>query len=468
MSEVAYTPPVCKAPASSRLVSFLNQWNGLAGVRPRADSLSVPLFLPRMKSTVVVLTFLSALCGYSLAAEAPAFRIEHGTVLTSEGAYHWAQSRAGLIPGNPAQVLVVTQQFEKRGSHGYRDVFVTETTDGAQTWSQPQRIDNLARAKSADGRETVMGDICPQWHAATRTLLATGKTFGFLANADDNKAKDDRSMEKVAYAVYSPATRQWTGMKQVAMPAKDHEGKVILEPNAGCNQRFDLPNGDILLPIRYRKDPKSRQYTTIVARCTFDGDTLTYREHGSELTSPGTRGLYEPSVTGYGGRYFLTMRADETGFVSVSEDGIHYSPPAEWKFDDGQALGSYNAQQHWVAHSEALYLVYSRRGANNDHVFRNRAPLFIAQVDPVKLCVLRATEQILMPETGVDLAGGFGVLEFSPQETWIISTEMAFPKGREDESNRVLLAKILWNRPNELISAGTNPAATASPTNTPK
>ena len=53
----------------------------------------------------------------------------------------------------------------------------------------------------------------------------------------------------------------------------------------------------------------------------------------------------------------------------------------------------------------------------------------------------------------IDLAGGFGVLDFSPQETWIISTEMAFPKERAEESNRVLLAKIIWNQPNKLVSA---------------
>ena len=45
---------------------------------------------------------------------------------------------------------------------------------------------------------------------------------------------------------------------------------------------------------------------------------------------------------------------------------------------DGQALGSYNTQQHWISHGDSLYLIYTRRGANNDHVFRNRAPIFIA------------------------------------------------------------------------------------------
>ena len=52
-----------------------------------------------------------------------------------------------------------------------------------------------------------------------------------------------------------------------------------------------------------------------------------------------------------------------------------------------------------------LFLVYTRRGANNDHIPRNRAPLFIARVDPGKLHVIRATERIAIPERGADIAG---------------------------------------------------------------
>ncbi len=385
---------------------------------------------------------------------APVFRIERSTALTSTGDYHWSQSRPAVIPGNPARVIVTTQEIEKLGSHGYRDIYFTETSDGAKTWSAPQRIDALNRHRDPDGIERVMGDLCPQWHAATGKLLITGKTFGFLTHPVATKAKDDRSMERVAYAVYSPTTKQWSGMKIMAMPEKDHEGKVILEPNAGCHQRWDLPNGDVLLPVRYRKDPKSRVYTTVVTRCTFDGGTLSYREHGSEFNITKPRGLYEPSVCGFQGRYFLTMRAEETGYVARGRDGINYEPPVEWKFDDGQPLGSANAQQHWITHSDALYLIYSRRGANNDHVFRSRAPLFIARIDPDKLHVLRATEQILMLETGLDLAGGFAPVNVSANETWVISSEMAFPKERRHESNRVLLARIVWGRPNKLFVVG--------------
>lgn len=381
---------------------------------------------------------LPILCGFLQAAD---YRIENSTVLTSSGEYHWSQSRPAVMPD---KVIVTTQEIEKRGSHGYRDIYLTETTDGAKTWSAPKRIDVLNRRRFEDGIERVMGDICPQWHATTKKLLVTGKCFGFLANANDNKAKDDRSQERVAYAVYDPKADVWTGMKIMQMPEKDHAGHLIIEPNAGCHQRVDLANGDVLLPVRYRADPKSRVYTTIVARCTFDGETLTYREHGSEHSISIPRGLYEPSVCALKGSFFLTMRGEQNGHVTRSQDGIHYEPAIEWKFDDGQPLLSANAQQHWITHGDKLYLIYSRKGANNDHVFRNRAPIFIAEVDPEKLRVVRTTERILMPETGVDLTGGFAPVDVNENETWVISSEMAFPETRKDENNRVLLAKIMW------------------------
>lgn len=382
------------------------------------------------------------------AAPAADFRIERSVIATSSGELFLTQSRGAIIPGSPARVIVTTQETEKSGAHGYRDLFFFESADAGRSWTKPVRIDSLRRARMPEGHDFVIGDVCPQWHAATGLVLATGKTFGFRGGT-----KEDRGLENVSYATYTPGTGQWSGLKLLALPATDHEGKPILEPNAGCHQRVDLPNGDILLPIRYRKDPKTRFYTTIVARCTFDGITLTYREHGSEFMIPRERGLYEPSVTAFQGHTFLTMRADHSAFVARSRDGINYEPFTEWTFDDGQVLGSYNTQQHWVARHDALYLIYTRRGANNDHVMRHRAPLFIARVDPERLRVVRASEQILIPESdGADL-GNFGVMDFSPGETWVITSESPAASKRADP-NHVLLARLVWDSPNQAFNAG--------------
>src|SRR6185369_16737649 len=115
-------------------------------------------------------------------------------ILTSPPDLHVAQSRAALIPGSPPRVLLTTQQIEKVGSHGYRDVFTVETGDGGKTWSDLRRIESLTRRRMPEGHDFVMGDICPQWHAATGVVLATGKTFGF-----DGGTKENRGHERVSY-----------------------------------------------------------------------------------------------------------------------------------------------------------------------------------------------------------------------------------------------------------------------------
>lgn len=191
-----------------------------------------------------------------------------------------------------------------------------------------------------------------------------------------------------------------------------------------------------------------------VATRLFDGEKLNYIENGSELRIDNeTRGLHEPSLTKFYDESFLTIRNDEKGFVARSKDGLHFENYVPWTFDDGTELGSYNTQQHWVTHSGALFLVYTRRGANNDHVFRHRAPLFMAQVDPEKLCVLRETEQILVPERGARL-GNFGVTEISENETWVTISEWMQPEGVEKygSDGSVFVARIFWKSANKLFN----------------
>ncbi len=398
-------------------------------------SAAIPSRRLRLGATAVLASLVGA-CSTACAATST-FELEVSTVLTGRGKSFYTQSRAAIIPGPTPRLLLTTQETDPTGSHGYKDMFSVEPTDLGRTWSAPQRIDSLRRTRMPEGHDFVIGDVCPQWHAATGRVLATGKTFGFLGGT-----KEDRGFERVSYAIYTPATRAWSELRLLELPARDHGGQPFLEPNAGCHQRVDLPNGEILLPIRYRKDPKVRHYTTIVARCRFDGQKLTYVEHGSEFLIPRDRGLYEPSVHGFNGRYFLTMRADHSAFVARSDNGIDYQPFVEWTYDDGQVLGSYNTQQHWVSHGDRLYLTYTRRGANNDHVMRHRAPLFIAQVDPEKLHVIRATERVLIPENDADIGAGFGVLDVTPKETWVVTSEI--PTKGTRNYNRVLVAKIFW------------------------
>ncbi|MFZ4695154.1 MAG: hypothetical protein ACOYMV_08520, partial [Verrucomicrobiia bacterium] len=158
---------------------------------------------------------------------------------------------------------------------------------------------------------------------------------------------------------------------------------------------------------------------------------------------------------------------DAKGYVATSRDGLHFETPIPWTFDDGKDLGSYNTQQHWVAHSEGLFLTYTRRGANNDEVVRHRAPLFMAQVDTERLCVIRKTERELIPNRGAQL-GNFGALNVTPAESWVVTSEgmrgdardhsnLAFAEQR-GANNRVHVCRILWDRPNQHESVPISPS----------
>lgn len=367
-----------------------------------------------------------------------------------DGKFCWVHARAGTVPprsaGNDSSnplVVMTLQRLKLSGSDVFYALNETRTDNLAKSWTKPVRHETFARQKVDDRIEMTVCDFWPKWHAASGRLLGTGHTVVYR----DNKVKRVRA-RATPYSIYDPNQHQWSPWQVLEIPDLPR----FENAGAGCVQRFDLPNGGILLPI-YFKEPGQTRYSVTVLRCKFDGEALTYVEHGSELIVPVKRGLYEPSVTGFGGKFYLTMRNDDHGYISISNDGLIYSQPKKWTFDDGSDLGNYNTQQHWVTHAKGLFLVYTRRGAGNDHVFRHRAPLFIAQVDPDRLHVVRATEQILVPENGARL-GNFGVTEVSPNETWVTVTEWMQTLGPKyhdvsipmsyGSDNRVWVAKLRW------------------------
>jgi len=388
-----------------------------------------------------------------------------------DGEKCWVHARAGAVPAAQTEsaeddplVVMTMQKLLLSGSDVFYALHQSDSRDGGKTWSEPEPIDSFRRQTfPADpaaaeelptgaaiaphllqaGDETTVCDFTPKWHAASQRLLGTGHTVWYR----DNHVMHVRP-KGIAYAVFDPKTSAWSSWDTVDLP----DLPAFQSAGSGSVQRIDLIGGDILLPI-YFKEPTAKQNSVTVCRCRFDGRTLEYVEHGDELTVDIKRGLYEPSLTRFQGRFYLTMRNDDHGYVSVSDDGLHFAPPQRWTFDDGEPLGNYNTQQHWVTHSDGLFLVYTRRGAGNDHVFRHRAPLFIARVDPETLQVVRASERVIVPQRGARL-GNFGVVEVSPHETWVTAAEWMQPAGVEQHgsNNSVFVAKLKWSRPNRAFA----------------
>lgn len=351
--------------------------------------------------------------------------------------WDWWQARTAYCSGENPFFVTTMSQTGKTGTHDFHDILQSFSRDGGKTWSEPRVIPSLRRIRQSDGFEVAPGDLWPAFHQRTGKILATGKTFNF-----ENGQREIRLRERVSYAVMDPATGKWGPLRFLEVPEQDHSGARITGANAGCTQRVDLPSGDVLLPVRYWRDPQVHRYTSVVMRCAFDGEKLTYAEHGSEHTISTGRGLYEPSLIRFDDRYFLTLRANESAYVTRGSDGIHFEPVREWKFDNGEDLGSYNTQQHWVTVGGGLFLVYTRRGADNDHIMRHRAPLFIAQVNPETLRVVRSTERVLIPQNHATL-GNSGICHVDADECWVTCGEGLLRAGkRKGQRNMVFHVRI--------------------------
>ena len=355
----------------------------------------------------------------------------------------WFYPSVGVVQmtEKPDLLVMTIQQWIKGKSDVFTPVQSRYSDNAGQSWSDLEnRNDAFDFRPAENGFETGMCNFTPKWHKESNTLLGTCHSVPY---------KDKKLMggtRSPVWSTYDPEKHEWAKWQTLDLP----DDPKYFETNACADQRVDLPNGDILFPIYYKAE-EAKHFTTSVAKCSFDGKTLKYEGQGSELSIEIDRGLFEPSLTKYGDRYYLTMRNDQKGYWAVSNDGLNFTEPKIWHFDDGEEVGTYNTMQHWVTHSKGLFLVYTRKGADNDHIIRHRAPLFISQVDTSSMELIRDSERIVVPNRGVTI-GNFSVSNISENETWVTVAELM--RGGDEEqygaNGNVFAAKILWNEPNKL------------------
>lgn len=381
----------------------------------------------------------------------PDYEIKVEVALQHDGEkWIWFHPRVAAAPGlghQGAPAVVMTIQKHLMTSDHYSGLHALRTDDLGLTWTSPDAVPELAWRSESDQVDIAVCDVTPGWHGPSGRLLAIGAQVRY--SPQGHQLDDKVRAHQTAYTVHDPKHGTWSPWAEIPMPPAEHFNYA----RSACSQWITEGDGTLLVPFYVGPDSKQPHAITVV-RFAFDGRRLTPVAQGNLLRLDVDRGLCEPSLVRFGGRYFLTIRNDQRGYVAVSEDGLNYAPQKPWTFDDGSELGSYNTQQHWLAHSDGLLLTYTRRGVSNDHIMRHRAPLLIAQVDPEKLCVIRETERILIPECGVPM-GNFGAAPINEHESWVTVSEFMWPQWNEQArkrgaAGRTFVARVVWKTPNAL------------------
>lgn len=377
------------------------------------------------------------------------FNVQLETVMKhADDKYIWFHPRAAAIPGKDGIELEVVMTIQKHLmiSDYYSGLHMMHRSSVSAAWTGPVLPPELDWQQHPDGITISVADVTPGWHAATGKVIAIGCQVRY--SAAGSQLNDVKRAHQTVYAAYEPKSRQWSSWQVLELPQDD----IFDFARNACAQWVVMGDGKLLVPLYISKG------IVTVAECGFDGKTMVYIRHGSLLQLPAAPelsarelALVEPSLIAFRGRYFLTLRNDYRGYVAASDDGLHFDEVQPWLFDDGTELGSYNTQQHWLAHSDALYLVYTRRGANNDHIMRHRAPLFMAQANPDTLKVIRSTERVVVPERGAEL-GNFGACAISEKESWVTVSEGMFMKDSLERGaeGATFVARIMWDKPNNL------------------
>jgi len=362
------------------------------------------------------------------------------------GGTTWFHPRACMIATDAGPVAFMTLQ-SITGSDVFGHVHWSVSTDLGRSWTPPEKIAALGRRPARNGLAEGVCDVVPEYHARTNTVLAIGHNVYYDKTGRLARPQLER------YPVYVVRSSDGTFSQAARLQWDDPRGTAIY--TCGCAQRVTLPDGRILVPLSFAPGGQTARSVGSVL-CAYDGRTLTVERCGNELSNGLKRGLLEPTLAAFQGKVYMTIRAeDDRGYVTSSTDGLNWQAQRPWCWDDGEPLTMSTTQQRWLPHSDALYLVYTRKAEQNVNVFRWRAPLFLARVDTDTLCLIRSTERVVLPLIGDGLdnarhvarMGNFHTVAATPRESWVTVGECLPDDGWRGNT---LLARIHWSRLNRL------------------
>jgi hypothetical protein len=322
-----------------------------------------------------------------------------------------------------SHAFMINQILSLTGADVFLGHEISRSTDGGEKFEKPQKLNDVEYIEN--GIRTIFGIDVMLYHPQTDKWLCFGRTTHYEHDKHPVLINGISTCEAY-YAVFDPDLMQIGDILPLPVPFESISAVPHGQPIIDCN-------GNILLTLygTTLEDTRSRIVSVLYS---YDGEQIKIIRSGSPLVSGSehTRGYCEPSLACLNGKYYITIRTDEAALLATSENGLDFSKPFPWRFDNGETVESINTQQRWVRFKDKLYLAYTRKTQYNSHIFRNRAPLFIAEFDEDKLCLLRDSERILVPELGARL-GNFQVTDVNDNEAWVTVAEWMQYGGKPDE-----------------------------------
>ena len=343
------------------------------------------------------------------------------------------------VESDGGDVAILTyQRLLLTGSDVFYGQFISRSGDGGRTWSEPKEIGLFADTREGDFRVARYAN--PHFNRKHRYWFALGVAQLF---------KNDREPHQVAVdgkPYCRPILVTVDAVKGEFTACRDLDFPFAYEHAMPFGQIVELEDGEMLIPFYFRPCGAGHRGRCVVVCYRLESGRLVVVKAGEPIVAEGLkRGVCEPSIVRYGGRFFMTLRSDEYGMFATSDDGLRWSKPIKWCWDDGTPIGNANTQQHWIPSGDELYLAYTRVRADNQHVFRNRAPILMARFDAGRGCLVRSTEREMVPNRGARL-GNFAVTDNPADETWLVTAEwmQSDPKvcERYGSDNSIWLVRV--------------------------
>lgn len=312
---------------------------------------------------------------------------------------------------------------EINNSDVYAAPMYSISSDQGKTWSKPQPITPLKSVELNDGSGTVEGFADPRpFVLPDGKVIVIGCATFYKGNTLSVLAKDKKAQKPVEhkapsyYAIWSPESGQWSQRYTLELPGVDTK-----RYSSACTQIAIRKDGKIIVPlyvdinvkVEHESPIHQHRFGAMTALYEYKNGKLEFTGKSDILSIPIKRGMCEPSVIEFAdNRFAMTIRAeDKNMYCAVSDDGINWSKPQPWKWQDGSAIVTDSTQQHWVRLGKKVFLVYTRNDGSNSKIMRYRAPMYIAEALPEKAQLIKASEKVVFPRAtlnGVEaLLGNF-------------------------------------------------------------